>query len=92
MFMHSYITAYLNGEPGLVEDVVRSFGFLTLGSRMKRIGEKLQADTQKIMDELGAPLQASQYPFLAAIDRHPMALNTTVSPGHEGISMTYKKR
>ena len=70
LFMHSYITAYLNGEPGLVEDVVRSFGFLTLGSRMKRIGEKLQADTQKIMDELGAPLQASQYPFLAAIDRH----------------------
>jgi DNA-binding MarR family transcriptional regulator len=56
-------------EVELVEDVVRSFGFLTLGTRMKRIGEKLQADTQKIMDELGAPLQASQYPFLAAIDR-----------------------
>ena len=53
----------------MVEDVVRSFGFLTLGTRMKRIGEKLQADTQRIMDELGAPLQASQYPFLAAIDR-----------------------
>jgi predicted O-methyltransferase YrrM len=30
--------------------------------------------------------------FLAAIDAHPMALNTTVSPGHEGISITYKKR
>jgi len=30
--------------------------------------------------------------FLAAIERHPMALNTTVSPGHEGISITYKKR
>ena len=30
--------------------------------------------------------------FLAAIDTHPMALNTTVSPGHEGISITYKKR
>jgi DNA-binding MarR family transcriptional regulator len=53
----------------MVEDVVRSLGFLTLGTRMKRIGEKLQADTQKIMDELGAPLQASQYPFLAAVDR-----------------------
>lgn len=53
----------------MVEDVVRSFGFLTLGTRMRRIGEKLQADTQRIMDELGAPLQASQYPFLAAIDR-----------------------
>ncbi len=53
----------------MVEDVVRSFGFLTLGTRMKRIGERLQADTQRIMDDLGASLQASQYPFLAAIDR-----------------------
>jgi DNA-binding MarR family transcriptional regulator len=56
-------------EARMVEDVVRSFGFLTLGTRMKRVGEKLQADTQRIMDELGAPLQAGQYPFLAAIDR-----------------------
>lgn len=30
--------------------------------------------------------------FLQAIATHPQALNTTVSPGHEGISMTYKKR
>ena len=30
--------------------------------------------------------------FLSAIEKHPMALNTTVSPGHEGISITYKKR
>jgi caffeoyl-CoA O-methyltransferase len=30
--------------------------------------------------------------FLTAIEQHPMAFNTTVSPGHEGISMTYKRR
>ena len=30
--------------------------------------------------------------FLAAVEAHPMALNTTVSPGFEGISITYKKR
>ncbi len=30
--------------------------------------------------------------FLTAIERHPMALTTTVSAGHEGISITYKKR
>ena len=30
--------------------------------------------------------------FLGAIAAHPQVLNTTVSPGHEGISMTYKKR
>ncbi|HEX8027840.1 MAG TPA: class I SAM-dependent methyltransferase, partial [Vicinamibacterales bacterium] len=30
--------------------------------------------------------------FLAAVEAHPMAFNTTVSPGYEGISITYKKR
>jgi DNA-binding MarR family transcriptional regulator len=53
----------------VVEDIVRSFGFLTLGTRLKRIGERLQADTQKIINGFGAPVQASQYPFLAAVDR-----------------------
>jgi len=52
----------------MVEDVVRTHGFLPLGSRMKRIGERLQADTQRIMEDMGVPLQASQYPFLAALD------------------------
>jgi DNA-binding MarR family transcriptional regulator len=52
----------------MVEDVVRNFGFLTLGSRFRRIGERLQADTQRIMDELDVPLQAAQYPFLGAVD------------------------
>ena len=30
--------------------------------------------------------------FLTAIEQHPMALTTIVSAGHEGISITYKKR
>jgi len=30
--------------------------------------------------------------FLKAIEVHPMAFTTTVTAGHEGISMTYKKR
>ena len=30
--------------------------------------------------------------FLKAIETHPGAVTTTVSPGHEGISMTYKRR
>ncbi|MCB1486671.1 MAG: MarR family transcriptional regulator [Bauldia sp.] len=54
----------------MVEDVVRTFGFLTLGSRMKRIGERLQADAQRIMDDMGVPLQVSQYPLLAALDHN----------------------
>jgi predicted O-methyltransferase YrrM len=30
--------------------------------------------------------------FLTAIATHPQVFNTTISPGHEGISITYKKR
>src|SRR3979411_1546422 len=48
---------------------VRSLGFLCLGSRLKRIGEQLQADTQRLLDGLDVPVQSSQYPLLAALDR-----------------------
>jgi DNA-binding MarR family transcriptional regulator len=52
-----------------MEDVVRSLGFLCLGSRLKRIGEQLQADTQRLLDGLDVPVQSSQYPLLATLDR-----------------------
>ena len=52
-----------------MEDVIRSLGYLCLGSRLKRIGEQLQADTQRVLDRLDVPVQSSQYPLLAALDR-----------------------
>ncbi|TGQ29246.1 MULTISPECIES: MarR family transcriptional regulator [unclassified Mesorhizobium] len=52
-----------------MEDIIRSLGFLCLGSRFKRIGEQLQADTQRVLDELEVRVQSSQYPLLAALDR-----------------------
>lgn len=53
----------------MVEDVVRALGYLCLGSRLKRIGERLQSDTQRILDEMEVPLQTGQFPLLAAIER-----------------------
>lgn len=53
----------------MTEDVLRAFGFLCLGSRFRRLGERLQAETQAMIDALGVSIQAGQYPFLAAIDR-----------------------
>ena len=53
----------------MVDDVVRTLGFLCMGSRFRRIGERLQADTQQIIEEYGVAIQAAQYPFLAALDR-----------------------
>lgn len=52
-----------------MEDILRSLGFLCLGSRLKRIGEQLQADTQRVLDGLDVRIQSSQYPLLAALDR-----------------------
>ena len=52
-----------------MEDILRSLGFLCLGSRMKRIGEQMQADTQHVLDRLDVRIQSSQYPLLAALDR-----------------------
>lgn len=53
----------------MVDDIVRSFGYLTLGTRLKRLGERMQAHTQRILDAHEVAIQAAQFPFLAAIDR-----------------------
>ena len=51
------------------EDIVRKMGHLCLGSRLKRIGERLQADVLRFTEKAGLPIQPSQYPLLAALDR-----------------------
>jgi DNA-binding MarR family transcriptional regulator len=53
----------------MMEDIVRELGFLTLGSRFRRIGERLQSDVQRLLDELGIDVQSGHFPTLAAIDR-----------------------
>lgn len=52
------------------QDIVRDFGYLTLGSRLRRLGEMVQANTQVIMQANGIDLPAAHYPFLAALDRN----------------------
>src|SRR5690242_10145738 len=56
-------------------DVTRELGYLTLGTRFRRIGERLQAQTQTILDAHGLTVPAAQFPFLAALDRlGPLAI------------------
>lgn len=52
-----------------MEDFLRTLGFLGLGSRLKRIGERLQADTQRIMEDAGIGIAPGQFPLLAALDK-----------------------
>ena len=54
----------------MVHDTVKELGFLTLGTRLRRIGESLQAQTQALMAQHGIDLPAAHFPLLAALDRH----------------------
>ena len=50
-------------------DIVRELGHLTLGTRLKRLGERLQAQTQVLLADAHIGLPASHCPLLAALDR-----------------------
>jgi DNA-binding MarR family transcriptional regulator len=50
-------------------DIVRELGYLTLGTRFKRLGERLQAQTQAVLGEADIRLPASHLVVLAALDR-----------------------
>lgn len=51
-----------------MDDILRGLGHLALGSRLKRLGEQMQADTQHVLDTLDAGLPSGQHPFLATLD------------------------
>jgi len=53
----------------MVEDVVKELGHLSLGTRLKRIGEALQAQTQEVLAARGFTQPAAWFPLLAALDR-----------------------
>jgi DNA-binding MarR family transcriptional regulator len=53
----------------VVEDVVKELGHLSLGTRLKRIGETLQAQTQAVLAAHGFEQPAAYFPLLAALDR-----------------------
>jgi DNA-binding MarR family transcriptional regulator len=52
-----------------MEDVVKDLAHLALGTRLKRLGERLQAQTQVVLGQLGFELPAGHFPILAALDR-----------------------
>ncbi|MFG6464495.1 MarR family winged helix-turn-helix transcriptional regulator [Roseateles sp. DXS20W] len=53
----------------MIEDVVKELGHLSLGTRLKRIGETLQAQTQAVLAARGFAQPAAYFPLLAALDR-----------------------
>lgn len=61
-------------------DIIAAHGGLFLGSRLKRLAERLQADVSMIIAETALPIQPSQFPLLAALDRDgPMTIGQLVT-------------
>lgn len=60
-------------------DIVKELGYLFLGSRLKRLAERMQSDVARIAERAGLPIQPGQYPLLAALDRRgPMTVGEMV--------------
>jgi DNA-binding MarR family transcriptional regulator len=54
----------------VIADVVKRLGYLALGTRLKRLGERLQSQAQILLESAGIGLAASHFPILAALDLH----------------------
>ncbi len=59
----------------MLQDVVKLEGAVMLGSRLKRLAERLQAGAERIAEDCGLPTQPSQMPLLTALYRNgPMTV------------------
>ncbi|WEK43510.1 MAG: GNAT family N-acetyltransferase [Candidatus Sphingomonas colombiensis] len=65
-------------------DLLHEHGRVFLGSRLKRLGERMQAGAAKVIADAGLPVQPSHMPMLAALDAGPMTIGQLVQAA--GIS------
>lgn len=60
-------------------DILAELGLLALGSRLKRLAERMQADAGELLAQRGFPIQPSHFPLLAALDRYgPLTVTEAV--------------
>lgn len=60
-------------------DVLTELGHLFLGSRLKRLAERLQTDAAKVHKAMGVDAQPAELALLAAIDKHgPLSISAAV--------------
>jgi DNA-binding MarR family transcriptional regulator/L-amino acid N-acyltransferase YncA len=65
-------------ELPMSNDILRDLGPIFLGSRLKRLAERMQAGAARIITDTGLPLQPAQMPLLAALDRGPLTVGQLV--------------
>ena len=52
----------------MARDVLAEMGYLALGSRLKRLAERMQADATKAFVDRGIPVQATHFPLARRAD------------------------
>jgi len=73
----------------MATDILRDLGPVFLGSRLKRLAERMQAGAARIITDTGLPLQPAQMPLLAALDRGPLTVGElveTVGSSQPGVT------
>src|SRR5690348_17216542 len=51
-------------------DIIAERGALFLGSRLKRLAERLQSDVAQVTERAGVPVQPGHYALLATLDQY----------------------
>ncbi len=72
-----------------MHDVVAAMGPAFLGSRLKRLGERMQAGAVEIIAEAGLPIVPAQVPVLTALRSGPLAIGQiaeAVGASQPGVS------
>ncbi|WP_306396737.1 bifunctional helix-turn-helix transcriptional regulator/GNAT family N-acetyltransferase [Telluria beijingensis] len=61
-----------------MSDVLQEMGATFLGSRLKRLGERMQAGAAKVAQDAGLPVQPAHMPLLAALDGQALTVGQLV--------------
>jgi len=63
----------------MARDVLAEMGYLALGSRLKRLAERVQTDATKAFSDRGIPVLATHFPLLAALTTYgPLSVTEAV--------------
>ena len=63
----------------MARDVLAEMGYLALGSRLKRLAERMQADATRVFAEQGVAIQGAHFPLLAALTTYgPLSVSEAV--------------
>jgi DNA-binding MarR family transcriptional regulator/N-acetylglutamate synthase-like GNAT family acetyltransferase len=62
----------------MTHDILRDMGAAFMGSRLKRLGERMQAGAARVLADVGLPMQPSHMQFLVALDDRTLTIGQLV--------------